>query len=107
MKALVPALLALAAVAPALDTPLVLRPQGSGVSNNAIALIVNPSNGVITYYNTTTQQTELVASASFLFDMEIKDKSIATEQKGEGFSWLRLGDPGWKMNPQTLMGQLP
>jgi hypothetical protein len=112
LKALAPSLLALtlvaaAASAPALESPLVLRPTGAGYSNNGVTLTINPSSGVITYYNTTTQSTELVASASFAFDLELKDKAIYTEQKGDPFSWLRLGDPDWKLNPQSLMGKLP
>jgi hypothetical protein len=109
-KALAPSLLALtlaAASAPALESPLVLRPTGAGYSNNGVTLTINPANGVLTYYTTSTQSTELQASANFAFDLELKDKAIYTEREGEPFSWLRLGDDGWKLNPQSLMGKLP
>lgn len=114
MKRLIPLLLTLAlgASLPALDTPLVLRVQGTPNADMTQTLVVNPANGSLTLYQADTQELKAIASTGFLLDLEVLDK-VGVEQKGVMYSYLRMGSAralqglDWTVNSETLLGQLP
>ncbi len=82
MRGLIVMLLAAASAAPALETPLILTPQGTPVINTELLLQVNPGLGLMNYYQSTNQQ--LMLQTELVLPLRPGDDRETTPTGGEG-----------------------
>lgn len=108
MKALIPSLLALASVAPALETPLVIRPTGTTGTSYDSVLEISPNVGTMNLYEVNTSAgIRRVVGVPFLSTLDFLDKYIQAERKGVPFSLLRIGSGNVKPSGEEFLAALP
>ncbi len=107
MRGLIVLLLAAASAAPALETPLILTPQGTPVINTELLLQINPGMGLMNYYQSTNQQLLLQTGSSFLFDLEMYESTLLPVKGSGGVAWnaLRMGSVTVAPNAEQLLAQ--
>lgn len=93
-------LLALATVAPALETPLIL----SAGSN---AAVIDPSLGTLTTIEVISSGSTRKAFVNWLMDLDQLQRRPFAERNGESFSTLRVGHPSIKPTPEEFIQIFP
>ncbi len=108
MKALIPTLLAIASAAPALETPLVIRPTGNPSVSYDLVLEISPNVGTMNFYNVNTSAgIQRTTGVPFLSTLEYLDKYIQAERKGVPFTLLRIGSANSKPSAEEFLAALP
>jgi len=105
MNYVIPALLCLAAALPALDTPLILTPEGTPNLSTDQLLEISPNIGVMSYYQATLQNLQLQVGHNFLADLDFLDKRLMEIRNGAPYTTLRVGAPTMKPTAQEFLDQ--
>jgi hypothetical protein len=105
LAALIPALAGLSSLACALETPLILTPQGTQNISTDLLLEINPNIGVMTYYQANLQSLDRATGHNFLTELDFRDKRLIKIIGGAPYSTLRVGSPNFKPTAQEFLDQ--